>query len=320
MPLHRTEIMSEIQICELSDPKNVQIYKGQHVALHVGSNQTWAILDHKEYGEMLFIDDRHQSSRSDEHIYHESFVHSLMCGIPNPKTVLVLGGAEGCTAREVLRWKSVEKVVQVDWDAELCYWFRVHGAAWHKGAYEDARLYTVHEDALEWLKKYIGSFDAIFVDLFDPTEFDLPFFKEVLRLCRPKLTCKGGLAVNIGAVPKEATELVRELVTTMQNEYSVARFQLIATHVNVPSFLGEWCFLVAAPKCWASVIHDCSLPEGLLYFNKDRLIEMVSWTADAPEVLRNFWRYDPAVNPAEKLATRQLKTEEYTGILEHYGC
>lgn len=269
---------------------------------------------------MLFIDDHHQSSQSDEHIYHESFVHSLMCGIPNPKTVLILGGAEGCTAREVLRWKSVEKVVQVDWDADLCSWFRAHGESWHKGAYNDPRLYTVHQDALEWLHMNLNSFDAIFVDLFDPTDIDLPFFKEILHCCRNKLTYKGGLAVNIGAVPKEATELVKELAATIQNEYSVTRFQLLATHVNVPSFLGEWCFLLAAPKQWASVIHDRSLPEGLQYFNKDSLLGMVSWSADAPEVLRNFWKYEPAVNPAEKLAPRAPKTEDYTGIIDRYGC
>lgn len=312
--------MSQIEICELSDPKNVQVWKGQHVALHVGSRQTWAMINHETNGEMLFIDDHHQSSQVDEYIYHESFVHSLMCGLQNPKTVLILGGAEGCTAREVLRWKSVEKVVQVDWDAELCYWFRVHGEAWHKGAYNDPRLYVIHQDALEWLQSYIGSFDAVFIDLFDPTEFDVPFFKEVLRCCRPKLSCKGGLTVNIGAVPKEATEILKELVTTVQNEYSVARFQLMATHVNVPSFLGEWCFLVAAPKQWACVIHDCVMPEGLQYFTKETLLDMVSWSQDTPDVLRNFWKYEPAVHPAEKLAAAALEVDKYTGILEYYGC
>jgi spermidine synthase len=312
--------MSNIEVIELSDPKNIQIYKGEHVMHHIGEHQNWTILGHETNGQMLFIDDHHQSSQTDEHIYHESFVHSLLCGIQNPKRILILGGSEGCMAREVLRWPTVESIVQVDWDAQLCGWFRMHGDTWHKGAYNDPRLCVVHQDALEWLQNYVDSFDAVFVDLFDPTDIDVPFFKEVLRLCRLKLACKGGLAVNVGPVPKVATEILKELVGLIQNEYSVARFQLLAAHVHVPSFLGEWCFLVAAPKSWAAVIHDCVLPDGLQYFNKERLLDMVSWSTDTPELLRNFWKYEPAVNPAGQLAARQLKKEDYTDILEHYGC
>jgi spermidine synthase len=312
--------MCDIEIQERSDPKNIQVYRGKFQAMSVNEHQTWTVIHHEEHGQMLFIDDHHQSSQIDEHIYHESFVHSLLSGIHEPKHVLILGGSEGCIAREVLRWPTIEKITQVDWDKTLCDWFKQNGIAWHKGAYSDSRLITIHMEALSWLLNNQSQYDAIFVDLFDPTPMEVPFFKEILRLCKRMITCKGGIAVNVGGVPQQSTALLKQLTAAIQNEYSVSRFQLFATHVDVPSFLGEWCFLVAAPKSWAAVIHDTELPRGLMYFNKDRLIQMVSWSADAPSELRDFWKYEPAVNPAEKLAASQPKSEGYTGSLEYYGC
>jgi spermidine synthase len=312
--------MCDVEIREVSDPNNIQVYRGRFEAMSVNEHQTWAVIHHQEHGQMLFIDNHHQSSQIDEHMYHESFVHSLLSGIQAPKNVLILGGSEGCIAREVLRWPTIEKVTQVDWDKSLCDWFKINAYAWHKGAYNDSRLITIHSEALSWLQNDMSEFDAIFVDLFDPSELDVPFFKEILRMCKQRLTCKGGIAVNVGAVPQESTAVLKELTAVIQNDYSVSRFQLLATHVDVPSFMGEWCFLIAAPKSWAAVIHDTELPRGLMYFNKDRLLDMVSWSKDAPSILRDFWKYEPAVNPAEKLAVSQPKTEGYTGSLEYYGC
>jgi len=64
----------------------------------------------------LFLDGKVQSSEVDEWVYHELLVHPAMLMHPNPKTVFICGGGEGATAREVLRHKSVEKLVMVDID------------------------------------------------------------------------------------------------------------------------------------------------------------------------------------------------------------
>jgi len=91
--------MNTTTVCETSDPENHLEYTGTLLASNTNSLQSWKILDTKENGEMLFINDIHQSSKKDEYYYHEMFVHSLLFGIASPKTVLVLGGSEGCMAR-----------------------------------------------------------------------------------------------------------------------------------------------------------------------------------------------------------------------------
>jgi spermidine synthase len=90
---------------------------------------------------MLFLDKELQSASYDENIYHETLVHpALNCltHIQN-KRVLVIGGAEGATVREVLKWgDSISRVDWVDIDAKLVEVCKRHLQ------YADAELYN-HE-------------------------------------------------------------------------------------------------------------------------------------------------------------------------------
>ena len=165
--------MDTVTIHEQSDPSYTLSYTGTVLgsnSIASGNPQNWIVI-RGAAGTMLFIDDQHQSTLEDEYIYHETFVHSLMWRLPSRKRVLLLGGAEGCLAREVLRWHNVETVVQVDWDKSLVDFFRLpEQAEWNHGVYEDPRLTVVHEDAQVWLNHYSGEpFDAIFIDLLDPS-------------------------------------------------------------------------------------------------------------------------------------------------------
>ena len=59
-------------------------------------------------GKALVIDGKLQSSLADEEWYHEALVHPVLLAHPCPRHVLVLGGGEGATAREVLKHRCVE--------------------------------------------------------------------------------------------------------------------------------------------------------------------------------------------------------------------
>ena len=73
------------------------------------------------FGKTLVTDGKSQSAQFDEFAYHESLVHPALLNFAHynkrgPKTVLIGGGGELATAREVLRYESVEKCVMVDLD------------------------------------------------------------------------------------------------------------------------------------------------------------------------------------------------------------
>lgn len=78
-------------------------------------------------------------------------------------------GGEGATAREVLRHKSVEKVVMVDIDKVVCDFCHAH-LEHNKAAFESPKLELINDDARAQLEQYPGKFDVIIGDLADPLE------------------------------------------------------------------------------------------------------------------------------------------------------
>ena len=68
------------------------------------------VVETEEFGKTLVLDDHTQSSARDEKSFHEALIHPAFLSHGAPKTVFIGGGGEGATAREALRWKSVEKV------------------------------------------------------------------------------------------------------------------------------------------------------------------------------------------------------------------
>ncbi|MCE4605792.1 MAG: fused MFS/spermidine synthase [Desulfurococcales archaeon] len=130
------------------------------------------IMDLGVYGKSLVLDGKIQSSLLDEKVYHEALVHPPMLLHPNPRRVLILGGGEGATAREVLKHNTVEKVVMVDIDRELIEIAKKLLPEWHQGSFDDVRLELLISDARKYVFDMAGKeeFDVIIGDLVDPLE------------------------------------------------------------------------------------------------------------------------------------------------------
>src|SRR3989304_3922357 len=77
------------------------------------------VFENPHYGRMLILDGVVQITDRDEFFYHEMLAHVVMHAHPNPKRVIVVGGGDGGTVREVLKHKSVEKVYFIEIDPEV---------------------------------------------------------------------------------------------------------------------------------------------------------------------------------------------------------
>jgi spermidine synthase len=305
-------------VLETSNPNHLLEYTGLLLAEHASSLQSWKVLQTVDKDELLFIEGQHQSTKSDEHVYHESFVHSLLAGIPNVKKVLILGGAEGCMIREALKWATVQSIKQIDWDASLVNYFKTNGWAWNGGAYENPKVHVECVEALGWLKKTNEQFDAIFIDLLDPFEEDLPFMKDLLQAAKARLSPNGGLSVNAGQVTKDHTAAV-DLANYMVSLFPQPQFSRVAFKAHVPSYKGVWCFLMAAPKGWSSYAHSTPLPKGLRYFNTTLIMEEKLWQTFYPSELQNFWKLTAEEYEATKKLTPKM-TEWLSTEYYQYGC
>ena len=175
------------------------------------------------YGKALILDGKWQSSQADEFLYHEPLVHPACALIGGPRTALVLGGGEGATIREVLRWQTIEQVVMVDIDAAVVEVCRKHLPEMHQGAFEDPRTELVIADAFDYVTAYENHWDVIISDLPDPLEegpaFKL-FTREYFERCRRALTRRGCFVMQAGVTAPPEMAIHVRLVNTVKAVFS----------------------------------------------------------------------------------------------------
>ena len=129
------------------------------------------ILRSPVYGECLFLDGELQLAESDEYIYHEMIVHPAMLAHPNPERILILGGGDGCIAREVLRYSGVREVKMIDLDGELVELYRERFTRINRRALRDPRIEISIEDGRAFLERSTEQWDVIIADLTDPCDY-----------------------------------------------------------------------------------------------------------------------------------------------------
>ncbi|QKQ99890.1 polyamine aminopropyltransferase [Metallosphaera tengchongensis] len=196
------------------------------------------------FGKSLIIDGKVQSTVSDEFIYHESLVHPLLLSVKNPSEVLILGGGEGATLREVLKHKSVKKVVMVDIDQAVVDFAKKYLTEWHQGAFDDIRSKIVIGDALDYVDNSRESFDGIILDLTDPIKgnssyklYTREFYKRISNIVKDD----GGV-VTQATSPSFSVETFSAIYNTMKTV-----FRNVAVAITyVPSFDGLWGFVYAS--------------------------------------------------------------------------
>lgn len=142
----------------------------KHVCSQKTQFQQVDIIDTQNLGRVVILDRKVQSAESDEFIYHEALVHPAMITHPNPKSVLILGGGEGATLREVLKHETVQTVVMVDIDEEFVHLCKKYLRKWHRGAFNNKKVDLLFLDAMQYMKKTECTFDIIIADISDPIE------------------------------------------------------------------------------------------------------------------------------------------------------
>lgn len=257
------------------------------------------LVDTRAYGKMLLIDGELQSTERDEYIYHEMLVHTICFWHGAPKRVKVYGGGEGAVARELLKWECIERIVQVDWDAQLLEHFKSVWTQWSQGAFSDPRLELRVEDAWVDCKTDMEKYDVIIVDLPDPEDLDA--FRTLIEGVKRQLAPGGAFIMNAGPIQpwdggfaEKFAPVLKEIFPTYVLDVSINPptddHLLEAYHVNVPSFAaaGEWCFLAAINTGSMKDYTQPKLPEGLRRFSHSSYMASRSWPDDWPKVFSRF--------------------------------
>lgn len=155
-----------------------------------GDYQHVEIVETEAMGRTLVLDGVFMTSERDEHYYHEMLVHPALSTAPSPRRVLIIGGGDGGTAREVLRHPEVERVDMVEIDGLVVEACKAHLPGF--GAWDDPRLRVIIGDGIAYARDAeAGSYDVVLLDGTDPVGpgeglFDEAFYRSVHRALAPK--------------------------------------------------------------------------------------------------------------------------------------
>lgn len=209
--------------------------------------QQIAVLRSPVFGKMLVIDGDTQSAQADERIYHETLVHPALAGAEDRGEVLIIGGGEGATLREVLRSPEVARCTMVDIDAAVIELSKKYLPEWSDGAFDDSRARVIVGDALEFMRSSADRYGVIVSDLTEPLE-DSPshalFNDRVFELIKARLD-EGGIYVlqaSTGAIVNAALHC--KMARTLRRHYR----HVVSFLTHVPAFDTEWAFLACSDR------------------------------------------------------------------------
>lgn len=229
---------------EEAQPWGKTIYSintGSHVHFQT-PKQKVDLITNPHFGRMLFLDGALQSATADEEIYHKTLVQEAM-GLRSQERILIAGGAEGATLREVQNYDAennlgVKEIVMVDWDEELVKHMDKE-EPWSQGSFDDPRLQLLFQDIDVYLDSKPNTFHTILLDLLDiNTDEEADWTRWIIEKSLPLLESKGCLVLNIGRSSKRA----KEICFTFQDQCTSKVIEIV-----VPSFQEPW-YLVRLMK------------------------------------------------------------------------
>jgi spermidine synthase len=192
----------------------------------------------------LFINGNQQLSTVDEVMYHEPLVHPLMRLYPRAGEILILGGGDGCAAREVLKYKDVKSITLVDLDPAMTRLATEHPvlSEINQRAMQNEKVTVINGDGYTFLEENKTWFDIIIVDLPDPKSIELGrlYSYEFYKLCYRSLRHNGLMITQAGS-PYFAARAFKCIESTM----SEAGFATVPLHNQVIT-LGEWGWIAGA--------------------------------------------------------------------------
>lgn len=170
-----------------------------HVKKHLYSAkspfQQIDFFESEEFGKFFTLDGIMMANEKDEFIYHEMITHVPLASNPLIKKVLVIGGGDGGTVRELTKYTSLEEIHMVEIDemvVKACREYLPITAC----KLDDPRVKLYFEDGLAFVKTKKDEYDLILVDSTDPIgPGEGLFSKEFYENCFEALT-KNGILIN----------------------------------------------------------------------------------------------------------------------------
>lgn len=187
--------------------------------------QSIEIHDSTDWGKLMVIDGCMMLTTRDNFFYHEMMAHPALFTHPRAKRVVIIGGGDCGTLREVLRHEVVESAVQVEIDERVTRLAEQYFPELCE-ANNDPRAQLLFDDGIKYMANCEpDSLDVVIVDSTDPVGpaeglFNAAFYASCHRALRPS-----GILVQQSESPLVHLDLIKSMRTAMR----MAHFQAVRT-------------------------------------------------------------------------------------------
>lgn len=193
------------------------------------------------YGRMLTLDGLVMCTEKDEYVYHELITHIGLLSHPNPKRILVIGGGDGGTVREICKHESIEKITMVEIDGMVIDASKKYLPTLSSHL-NHAKLELIIGDGIEYLKTAeANQFDMIVIDNSDPVGpsegiFTKGFYEDAYRCLK-----EDGILTGQSESPRFNTKVYQELYSMLREVFGQEKVHCFLGHIpTYPS--GLWSF------------------------------------------------------------------------------
>ncbi|MCA9808260.1 MAG: polyamine aminopropyltransferase [Cyanobacteria bacterium HKST-UBA06] len=227
----------------LSFPLAARLFEGRSdfQKVEVVATPTW--------GRMLLLDGLVQTTERDEWVYHEMIAHVPLLAHRDPKRVLVIGGGDGGTVREVLKHPGVQEVVLCEIDAMVIEACKQHLPGIACALVEGDRRLTVRVgDGVAYVADEARGFDVVIVDSSEPMGPGEELFSETFYTnVAQKALNAGGLLVAQTESPWYNRDVIERVYPMLGRCFAQAQPYLgfVPTY---PSGCWTWAFCAKTPQ------------------------------------------------------------------------
>ncbi|MER3546551.1 MAG: polyamine aminopropyltransferase [Rhodanobacteraceae bacterium] len=178
-----------------------------------------------DWGNLMVIDGCIMLTGRDNFLYHEMMSHPALFTHARAKRVVIIGGGDCGTLREVLRHEQVESAVQVEIDERVTRLAEKYFPELCE-ANGDPRVRLLFDDGIKYMAESAAdSVDVVIVDSTDPVGpaeglFNAAFYGSCFRALR-----QGGILVQQSESPIAHLDLIK----SMRGEMSKAGFGALRT-------------------------------------------------------------------------------------------
>jgi len=165
--------------------------KGKIIIEEKSKFQKITIFNSNHYGNALLLDNCWMTAEFQEKQYHECIVHPALCGSKDLNKVLIIGGGDGGTARECLKYDELKELDLIEIDSKVVELSKKYLGTIGRDCWKDERLNLQIKDGISWVKDTKDHYyDAIIIDGSDPKGpakglFNQSFFENCHRILKP---------------------------------------------------------------------------------------------------------------------------------------